>query len=528
MGGILRSGTPYRITVRSAEANARNRQIRFRVARAGGDISALDHTQDRSPAQPARLLALGALLAAALAFIAVLATSIGFQSKSTALLGHPLSARSEAAVQSTPQKLTESPSFTLPFPPNRADRPTRRGEVPSLYDDGLPCSVGCRPQGAEIGWPLAPFHVQHAIRAGLNELRPESLHVGLDIQAWDGAKVYAVQPGVAQVLAPSGPDARVQVGNYIYWHIIPSVTNGELVTPFVTVLGRVIPGYGHMAFSELGASGEYVNPLRRVGSVLKPYVDRAAPVIARPAVSADGQVIVSAYDPQTFVRRTKYFTPVLAPAGLAYRLYDSHGVPVTELEWAFRGTQLLPFAQRSLIFAPGSQAPGYACFASRSVCVPRWTYRVADGLAPPLPTGLTAGRYRLTIYAWDWADNTTALDTTVTMTANGWQPIGRVPAVLSRMPGYAERYLLLPPLPPRSSPPAPREYGRPSYALPPTQAPVAPPATSGEGPSGTPSRGSSGSQSPSDTHSQSSSGAPTQTPSEAPSATPSGGASATR
>jgi hypothetical protein len=414
-----------------------------------------------------------------------------------------------------------SSSGTLPFPPNRADRSTRPGEVPSVYDDGFPCSIGCRPPGAELGWPLAPFHVQHPIRSGLNELRPESLHVGLDIQARDGAKVYAVQPGVARVLAPSGPDARVLVGNYIYWHITPTVTTGEPVTPFVTVLGRVMSGYGHMAFSELGAGGEYVNPLRPVGSVLAPYADHAAPVIGRPALSAGGQLIVSAYDPQTFVRKTTYFTPVLAPAALAYRLYDSHGGPVSALEWSFRGTHLLPFAQRSLIYVPGSEAPGYGCFASRSVCVPHWTYRVAGGLAPPLPSGLQAGRYRLTIYAWDWADNATALDTTVTMTAAGWKPMGRIPESLFSLPGYLQRDLLLPPPSSARSPLAPRGYDTPSYALPPAQAPAAPPATPSHTPSGAPG------QSPSGAPGQSPSGAPGQSPSGAPGQSPSGGVSGT-
>jgi hypothetical protein len=447
------------------------------VAQAGGDISAFDHTQAHSAAQPARFFAVGALVAVAVALIAVLVASIaltpgrsrGLAGSATAQTGAP----TQAAVT-----LRESPSFTLPFPRNRADRPTRPGEVPSLYDDGLACSTGCRPLGAETGWPLKPFHAQHPVRAGLNELRPESLHVGVDIQARDGAKVYAVQPGVARVLAPSGPDTRVQVGDYVYWHITPKVSTGEQVTPFVTVLGRVMSGYGHIAFSELGAHSDYVNPLRPEGGVLEPYADHSAPVISRPALSAGGQVIVSAYDPQTFVRETTYFTPVLAPAAIAYRLYDSHGDPVTPLEWAFRGTHLLPFAQRSLIYTPGSQAPGYACFASRSVCVPHWTYRVADGLAPPLPTTLAAARYRLTIYAWDWADNTTAIDTSVTMTTDGWQPIGHLPASLLQMPGYFERDLLLP-LPPRAptAPLAPREYHTPSYAPPPTPTRAKPPAT---------------------------------------------------
>jgi hypothetical protein len=340
-----------------------------------------------------------------------------------------------------------SPAATLPFPAIPEDRATRPGEVPSLWADGVPCSTGCRPVGAQIGWPLAPFDRQHPLRAGLNELRPGSLHVGVDIQARDGAAVYAVQSGIADVLASAGPNGRVRVGNYVYWHINPRVRSGEAVTAFQTVLGTVMFGYGHIAFSELGDRGQYVNPLRPGGTVLLPYVDRAPPEIGRPAVAAGGQVVVAAYDPQTFVRRTTYLTPVLAPAALAYRLYDAGGNPITPLEWAFGGAHLLPWTERSLIYAPGASAPGYACFASRSVCVPHWVYRVAGGLAPPLPPSLPAGRYRLTIYAWDWADNTTALDTIVTMTASGWHPLGQFPASLFSAPGYFTRSRLSAPGP---------------------------------------------------------------------------------
>ena len=392
------------------------------------------------PLRP-RIGAVGAILAAGIALIAMLGSAELSGADPGRVAGRAVSrhgpAQADLARSRPPTRLirraevtasaSESPAETLPFAPDPADRATRPGEVPSLYADGLPCSIGCRPYGAEIGWPLTPFHAQHPIRAGLNELRSSSLHVGVDIQAPDGSAVYAVQPGVASVLAPSGPNARVQVGNYIYWHIVPRVRTGDLVIPFQTVLGTVMAGYGHLAFSELGASGEYVNPLRPGGTVLEPYVDRAAPVVGAPAVAAGGQVIVRAYDPQTYVRRTTYLTPVLAPAAIAYRLYDAQGAAVIPLEWAFRGTHLLPYAERSLIYAPGAEAPGYACFATRSVCVPNWVYRVAGGLAPPLPDTLPPGRYRLTVYAWDWADNTTALDTTVTMTATGWRPIGNIP-----------------------------------------------------------------------------------------------------
>jgi hypothetical protein len=338
-------------------------------------------------------------------------------------------ARASHPASASPHRTTTSPQ-TLPFPTNRADRPARPGEVPSLYADGRFCSAACRPYGAEPGWPLKPFHRQHAIRAGLNELRPGSLHVGVDIQARDGDAVYAVQPGFARVLAATGPNARVQVGRYVYWHIVPAVRDGQPVSPFQTTLGTVMPGYGHIAFSELGTREQYVNPLRPSGGVLEPYSDRARPVIGHSALARDGQIVVGAYDPQTYITRTTYRTPVLAPAALAFRLYDASGAPVTPLAWAFRGTHLLQYASRRLIYAPGAHAPGYACFATHSTCVPQWTYRVAGGLAPALPLWLSPGRYRLTLYAWDWADNKTAVDRAVTLTPSGWRTRDRFPKAL--------------------------------------------------------------------------------------------------
>jgi hypothetical protein len=420
----------------------------------------------RAPRRPIgpRLLAGGAILASLLALGLALGS---FTAQTRAALGRD---RIRPAVVSGPAgqvrarvgSLPGTVSATLPFAPDRADRAPRPGEVPSLYADGLACSTGCRPPGAQLGWPLAPFHAQHPLRAGLNELRPGSLHVGVDIQARDGAAVYAVAQGMAEVLEAGGPNARVRVGHYVYWHILPSVLSGQWVTPFVTKLGTVMPGYGHIAFSELGWRDEYVNPLRPRGSVLIPYANVDPPAIGAPAVAAGGQVIVSAYSPQSFVRRTTYTTPVLAPAGLAYRLFSRDGAPLTPLQWAFRGTHLLAFTQRALIYAPGARAPGYGCFARRSVCVPNWTYRVAGGLAPPLPYGLAPGRYRLTIYAWDWADNATALDTTLTLTASGWRPLGHFPAALYRGPDYFTQVTPAAALVPGASAPAPAAAGNAS------------------------------------------------------------------
>ena len=107
------------------------------VAQAGGDISTFEHTDHRPAIQPARLIAIGALIAALLGLVAVLATSFALSGVgSRAAVGHSRSASARSAQASLPSTFAESPSFTLPFPPNRADRPTRRGEVPRSTPTG--------------------------------------------------------------------------------------------------------------------------------------------------------------------------------------------------------------------------------------------------------------------------------------------------------------------------------------------------------------------------------------------------------
>jgi hypothetical protein len=107
---------------------------------------------------------------------------------------------------------------------------------------------------------------------------------------------------------------------------------------------------------------------------------------------------------------------VLAPSSLAWRLYDAHNRALTPLEWAMRGSQNYPPGLRPVIFAPGARNPGFACFYRRVRCIPNWVYWLAGGLTPPLPLAtLAPGRYRLTVYAWDWAGNTSALDYPLTL-----------------------------------------------------------------------------------------------------------------
>ncbi len=282
--------------------------------------------------------------------------------------------------------------------------------LPAYWADGLPCSVGCTAPGAIPGWPLYPFHQQHAIRAGINELRPANFHVAVDIEAHNFDPVYAIQSGIASVRQDGTGDVNVDVGSFYYWHIHPTVSDGQYVTAYKTVIGRVLYGFYHFALSE-GSTAKYLNPLRPGGS-LSPYTNTEPPIIGVPRIFSDGRVIVGAFGPQSFVATGfPYETPVLAPSSLAWRLYDVHNRALTGLEWAMRGSQNYPPSLKPVIFAPGAMNPGFECFFTRRRCVPNWVYWLAGGLTPPLPlSSLAPGRYRLTVYAWDWANNTSALD----------------------------------------------------------------------------------------------------------------------
>jgi hypothetical protein len=347
-------------------------------------------------------------VAAALVSLAVLPAPATAAPSRSSHLDSGLAAPAGAATRSR-VPVGGHPASVVPFTPSPLlRRPTARERLPRLWADGRACSSGCRPRGAVPGWPLRPFDRQHALRAGLNELRTGSLHGGIDVQARNGQRVFAIQPGYARVLRPTGIDAQVQVGAFVYWHVVPTVRDGQWVVPYRTVVGRVRYPAGHLHLTEL-RGGRELNPLRPGGRVLSPWRDAARPVIGAPRLRPGGAVWVRAYDPQSFVVRTTYPTPVLAPAALAYRLRTARGRPVGPLHWALRGAHVIPYAFAPRLYAPGARGGGWVCFAYHPRCTPNWHYRLAGGLAPALPR-LAPGRYRLSVYAWDWAGNTVARD----------------------------------------------------------------------------------------------------------------------
>jgi murein DD-endopeptidase MepM/ murein hydrolase activator NlpD len=316
--------------------------------------------------------------------------------------GQPLEAsRGDLAVAVSGQ----APRLNVwPFGRSVDQRPGRASDhLPAFWSHAGACATGCRPAGAQNGWPLRPFNRQHGLRAGMNEWRPANMHTGIDIQARDRAPVYAVQSGVARVLASGGVDERVQVGSYIYWHINHAVRSGQFVTAFKTVVGTIIPSAGHLHLSEV-RGGQYLNPLRPGGRVLIPWSDTEAPIIGPPVLGRATGIDVEIFDPQSYREHVGYRTPVLAPAAVAYRAADSKGHDLTGLRFSYRGAQHLGLGARSLVYASDTYPPGWTCFATRDTCVPRWDYRLTGGFAPSIPAG---ARY-LTIYAWDWAGNTSA------------------------------------------------------------------------------------------------------------------------
>jgi hypothetical protein len=301
---------------------------------------------------------------------------------------------------------------TYPFKPSPSQRHTRSsdGLVP-WWDDGRPCSVGCRAPHVIPGWPLKPFHHQHALRDTIDARRDSTFHVGIDIQASKNDRVYAIQSGTVHVIESSGAEERVQVGNFIYWHIKHRVHEGQRVTPYKTVLGLIKPGFGHLHLSEVDFGNHYLDPLRPGGRAVAPWRDTAPPVIGKPSFKGGGRVYIKAFDRQSFIEQTTFLTPVLPVAGLAYRVFDSHGHAVGPLEWAFRGTQVLPFSLDRTIWAPDARRPGFSCFALRYICKPNWDYVLAGGLAPGLSRGTLDGcGCRLSVYAWDYASNSVARD----------------------------------------------------------------------------------------------------------------------
>lgn len=148
------------------------------------------------------------------------------------------------------------------------------------------------------GWPVAPVHQQHPIRASFLDPRAGSVyHLGIDISVPDdqpepGAppqhthRVYAVEGGIVSypVLSKGASCGghSVRVGHFGYGHTDPTgvVSNGEQVKAG-QMIGWTCRGHWHVHLSEyqlIDGVQVAIDPLHP-GGKLWPYVDTAKPVI---------------------------------------------------------------------------------------------------------------------------------------------------------------------------------------------------------------------------------------------------------
>jgi hypothetical protein len=208
-------------------------------------------------------------------------------------------------------------------------------------------------------WPVKPFRVQHPIRGFFgdprisNHGRTRQFHFGVDISAPNGTAVYATLTGTAYI-HPLHATTVAVVGRdgleFSYWHVVPTVRNGQHVVAYETVIGRIEEPYGHVHFSEKRA-GRYLNPLRP--GALGPYADHTTPEVRSIAVR-DGLLVAEAYDETPLaVPRPWHDLPVM-PALVRWRLLDTSGRPVSSWQVAvdFRLT-IPPASQFDRIWAPG-------------------------------------------------------------------------------------------------------------------------------------------------------------------------------
>jgi hypothetical protein len=151
-------------------------------------------------------------------------------------------------------------------------------------------------------WPIKPFHQQHPIRANFGDPRTRfwntmltdglqgpglfQFHNGVDIAAPEGTPVYPILSGTAGLIDGAAVLVRSPGHKFQYFHIIPTVHNGQHVVAQRTVLGHVIHAANHVHLTEIRGRRVW-NPLARGG--LAPYVDRTTPqidaIFARPVTS---------------------------------------------------------------------------------------------------------------------------------------------------------------------------------------------------------------------------------------------------
>ncbi|RMD94214.1 MAG: T9SS C-terminal target domain-containing protein [Calditrichaeota bacterium] len=138
----------------------------------------------------------------------------------------------------------------------------------------------------QFPWPVEPFHASHEITGNFAEFRDtgsaDHFHNGTDIPKPDGSPVYPVKDGIITSIgrvSSQGNNAFVRVQDMAYVHIDPNpvLAVGDSVFASQTVLGTILPGLGHVHFTNGFLGAEKNSMLENRG--LTPLEDPWPPII---------------------------------------------------------------------------------------------------------------------------------------------------------------------------------------------------------------------------------------------------------
>ena len=272
---------------------------------------------------------------------------------------------------------------------------------------GSPTTVGT----GSYGWPVKPFHRQHPVRGFFGDPRisnhgeSRQFHFGVDVSAPNGTPVYATLTGTASI-HPLHRDTVLVSGasglQFSYWHIVPTIPNGQRVVAYETVIGHIEKPWAHVHFAE-ARNGVYLNPLRPYA--MGPFVDTTTPLSSRITTEVDGRsVSPTTGHPFDLVAQVEDETPLavprpwhdlpVMPALVRWRLLDASGRPVVAWRTAIDFRRTIPDASEF----DGTWAPGVT---QNHVRMPG-KYRISlarsvDDLAP--------GTYEVEVTTRDTRDN---------------------------------------------------------------------------------------------------------------------------
>jgi hypothetical protein len=246
---------------------------------------------------------------------------------------------------------------------------TKRSARP--LERAVPAQPAAERESYAYGWPLKPFHRQHPVRGFFGDPRiadhgqSRQFHFGVDVSGANGTPVYTTLTGTASI-HQLHPDVVLVSGTnglqFSYWHVVPTIRNGQRVVAYETVIGHIEKPWAHVHFAE-ARNGVYLNPLRP--GALGPFVDTTKPRSSRITTELDGRRISPApHHPFDLVAQVGDETPLavprpwhdlpVMPALVRWRLLDDAGRPVVKWRTVIDFRSTIPDASEfDRIWAPG-------------------------------------------------------------------------------------------------------------------------------------------------------------------------------